>query len=67
MIDTAIKHFESRGEFCRAVGMTPQFLSQIEAKKRPLPPKFALKIEQVTNGAIKREQLRPDIYPPSDN
>lgn len=63
MIDAAIKHFDSRGDFCQAIGMTPQFLSQIESNKRPLPPKFALKIEQVTEGKVTRQQLRPDIYP----
>jgi len=63
MIESAIKLFDSKKHFCLAIGMTPQFLTQIESGKRPLPPKFALAIERATDGKCTRQQLRPDIYP----
>ena len=57
--------WESRAEFCRAVGMTPQFLSQIQTGKRPLPARYAWAIARATGGAVTVHDLRPDIFGPA--
>jgi DNA-binding transcriptional regulator YdaS (Cro superfamily) len=63
MLEDEIKKFPSKTAFCLAIGMKPQFLTQIENSTRPIPPKYALAIERVTEGRVSRHQLRPDIYP----
>jgi len=61
-ISEAIKLFPSKSEFCRSIGMSPQFLPQILSGKRPLPPRFAIQIERATNCRVTRYELRPDIF-----
>lgn len=34
--------------------------------KRQAGPKLAMRIEEATNGAIRRWELRPDLWSPSD-
>jgi DNA-binding transcriptional regulator YdaS (Cro superfamily) len=63
MIEKVIELFKSRADLCRAIGMKQQFLVQIENGTKPLPAKYALKIEAATDRKITRQQLRPDIYP----
>ncbi len=53
MIEKAIEHFDgSRSALCKAIGMTPQFLSQVCTGKRPLPPRYAVLIEEATEGKV---------------
>lgn len=63
MIEDAINLLGSKSNLCRAIGMSPSFLTQILKGDRPLPPRFALEIDRVTDGRITKESLRPDIYP----
>ncbi|MCB8889957.1 transcriptional regulator [Vreelandella malpeensis] len=68
MIEKAIEHFGgSRATLCDAIGMTPQFLSQVCRGKRPLPPRFAVLIEQKTFGRVKAADLLPGVFSPSDH
>ncbi len=43
--------------------MSPPFLTQILKGDRPLPARYALAIEEATDGKVRKEHLRPDIYP----
>ena len=62
MIEKFIDHYESKAAFCRAVGIKhQQFLNQIIAGERPIPPKVCIKINELHNVPLK--ELRPDIYP----
>ena len=47
----------------RAIGVTPQFLSQVLSGARPLPAKRVIAIERATDGKVTRHELRPDLYP----
>ena len=65
MIEKAIDHFHgSRSALCKAIGMTPQFLSQVCTGKRPLPPRYAVLIEKVTGGKVTAAELLPDVFSP---
>jgi len=65
MIEKAIDHFHgSRSALCRAIGMTPQFLSQVCTGKRPLPPRYAVLIEEVTGGNVTAAELLPEVFTP---
>lgn len=65
MIEKAIDHFHgSRSALCKAIGMTPQFLSQVCTGKRPLPPRYAVLIEEVTGGKVMAADLLPDVFSP---
>lgn len=43
----------------KAIGVTPQAIYQW----RRVPAERVLAIEAATNGAVKRHELRPDLYP----
>jgi DNA-binding transcriptional regulator YdaS (Cro superfamily) len=49
----------------KALNTNPQYLRQIATRfrGRTCSPKFALRIEQATDGAVRKETLRPDIWP----
>ena len=47
--------------FCRAVDMSPQFLTQLESGKKQVPPRYAVAIEVATKGKVKARDLRPDL------
>lgn len=46
------------------IGATRQAVWYWLRGERNPSPKFVLEIERQTNGAVTRENLRPDIYPP---
>ena len=65
MIEKAIEHFDgSRSALCKAIGMTPQFLSQVCTGKRPLPPRYAVLIEEATEGNVTAADLLPGVFSP---
>lgn len=55
----AIALVGSQAKLARAVGVTPMAISQW--KKRQVPPEHCLQITRITNGAIRCEDLRPDL------
>ena len=63
IIEKIISTYDSQAEFCRAIGMKPQFLTSILKGERKITPRYALAIEAATNKKVTRQQLRPDIYP----
>ena len=56
-------HFGTQGAVARAVGVTPQAVSEMVRKGREVPAKWCLPIEEATGGKITRHDLRPDLYP----
>ncbi|OLO05252.1 transcriptional regulator [Salinicola socius] len=65
MISKAIAYFgDSRSALCKAVGMSPQFLSQVSTGKRPLPPRYAVLIEEATCGQVTAAELLPSVFAP---
>ena len=62
MITQAIEKFGSQANFCRAIGIKQQFLTQILKGKRALPAKYAFKVEVITNGEIKARDLIPEFF-----
>lgn len=64
-LQKAVTAFPSKAMFCRAIGMKVQFLRQIERGDRPIPPRYALAVQELTNGAVTVHDLRPDIFGPA--
>jgi len=56
-------HFKTQGGAARAVGVTPQAVSEIVRKGKKVPAEWCLPIEEATGGKITRHDLRPDLYP----
>jgi DNA-binding transcriptional regulator YdaS (Cro superfamily) len=51
-------------ELAKALGCTKGLVSQWANGHRQVGAEWAVKIEEVTEGAIKRSELRPDLWPP---
>jgi DNA-binding transcriptional regulator YdaS (Cro superfamily) len=61
-IDRALELFKTQTAMAEAIGATGPFVSQWMNGKRPVSPKYCLRIEKVTGGAVTRYELRPDIF-----
>ena len=61
-LDKALSVLGSKAELARRAGVTPQAVSQWFEEVRPVPAARCLPIEQATNGAVTRYDLRPDIF-----
>lgn len=46
----------------KQVGVTQQAVRKWLTQEMPVSAKSAIKIERATNGAVTRQQLRPDIF-----
>ncbi len=55
-----MQHFKSQTELAKLLGIAPTAISNW--KTRQIPVHRAVEIELLTNGEIKREELRPDIF-----
>jgi len=60
LMDKIMKHFKNQTELAKLLGIAPTTISNW--KVRQIPVHRAIEIELLTNGAIKREDLRPDIF-----
>jgi len=60
MIEELIEKYPSKAAFCRAIGISQQYLRQIEKGIRPISAKTALSINKVHGTPL--FELRPDIY-----
>lgn len=52
----------SQTQFARLIGATQGLISHWENDRQPPGPEMALAIERATQGAIKRSDLRPDLF-----
>jgi Uncharacterized protein conserved in bacteria, prophage-related len=65
LIKMAVNIAGSQSELARQVGVTPQAV-HAWLEGGPIHPHSALRVERATNGAVRREELRPDIFGPLD-
>lgn len=56
-------HLKSQVAVARAVGVTPQAVSDVLRRNKRVPAEWCLALEGATQGAITRHELRPDLYP----
>ena len=56
-------HLKSQVAVARAVGVSPQAVSEILRRGKRVPAEWCLPIETATAGAVTRHDLRPDLYP----
>lgn len=60
-ITSATRTFEGgQAALARALDVTPQAVSQWVNGKRPVPPRLAIRIEELTG--VSRHELRPDVF-----
>ena len=57
-------HLRSQVAVARAVGVSPQAVSEILRRGKRVPAEWCLALETATGGAVTRHDLRPDLYPP---
>jgi len=57
----------TQSEFARQIGVNQSMVYQMIKGLRPVPEKVCVRIEQATNGAVSRKDLRPgewaEIWP----
>jgi hypothetical protein len=56
-------HLKSQVAVARAVGVSPQAVSEVLRRGKRVPAEWCLALETATAGAITRHDLRPDLYP----
>lgn len=65
-IQSAVRILGNQAALARALGVTPatvgQWLKPDVRTGREVPPKQCVRIEQLTQGAVTRRDLRPDDY-----
>lgn len=49
-------------ELAAALDVSPSFLSQMASGKAPISPARSVRIEQLSNGAVRRQDTRPNDY-----
>jgi DNA-binding transcriptional regulator YdaS (Cro superfamily) len=59
-------HLKSQVAVARAVGVTPQAVSDVLRRNKRVPAEWCLALERATQGAITRHDLRPDLYPAAE-
>lgn len=57
----AYKQVGGQAVLAREIGAAPAFVYQWATGRRSVPAEFCPKIERATHGAIRCEELRPDI------
>jgi DNA-binding transcriptional regulator YdaS (Cro superfamily) len=60
-MNTLKKYFPTQRSLAKAINVTPQAVNQWFHRSK-IPVKRAVEIELLTDGAIKRRDLRPDIF-----
>lgn len=62
LIVKAVVALGSKVALANAIGVKPPTIHQWICGDRPVPAKQCPRIELATNGAVTKEQLRPDIF-----
>ncbi|MBT7540539.1 MAG: Cro/Cl family transcriptional regulator [Gammaproteobacteria bacterium] len=60
-MNTLKKYFPTQRSLAKAINVTPQAVNQWFHQAK-VPVKRAVEIERLTDGAISRRDLRPDIF-----
>lgn len=56
-------HFGTQTVAAKALGITPQAVSDMVRKGKRVPAEWCIPLESATEGKVTRHELRPDIYP----
>jgi DNA-binding transcriptional regulator YdaS (Cro superfamily) len=59
----AVRLLGSQVKTGRAIGVSPQAVSEVMRRGRRVPAEWCLKLENATGGAVTAHALRPDLYP----
>lgn len=59
-VAAAIQHFKTRTAIAKQLGITRSAVCQWKS----VPIEHVLKLEAASDGALRRQSLRPDMYPP---
>lgn len=57
-----IEDIPRRRKLADDVGTVPEYLWQIATGRRDASPRLAILIDEATNGAVSKAELRPDIF-----
>lgn len=59
----AVRLLGSQAKAGRAIGVSPQAVSEVMRRGRRVPGEWCLKLQKATGGAVTACDLRPDLYP----
>ena len=63
IIVRAIEYFDnSPAQLARALNVAPSFISQMKNWRRPIPPEMCVPLENLTEGEIQCEEMRPNVF-----
>ena len=62
LLRDAVEKAGSQAKFAEAVGLSQQGVSYLLRNSDRIAAETAIAIERATNGEIRREQLRPDLF-----
>lgn len=62
-LDTWVKETGGLEAAGKALGLHPTVVCRYANGSRPVPPKRAVEIEEITGGRVTRSDLRPDLWP----
>lgn len=65
-LERAIDIVGSQAALAKALGVKPQHIWNWINRDKKVPAEQVLLIEAATRGEVKRHELRPDIYPPTE-
>ncbi|WP_434779023.1 transcriptional regulator [Neisseria sp. Ec49-e6-T10] len=58
----AISYFGTQVELGRKLGVTKSAVTSWKKKRNQIPAHIAVSIEKITDGAVSREDVRPDLF-----
>ncbi|WP_434779058.1 transcriptional regulator [Neisseria sp. Ec49-e6-T10] len=61
-LEKAILYFGSQAALGRQLGLQRSAINSWVKKRSIIPAETAISIEKITNGAVSREDLRPDLF-----
>jgi DNA-binding transcriptional regulator YdaS (Cro superfamily) len=59
----AVALLGSQVKTARAIGVTPQAVSEVLRRGLRVPAEWCLKLQAATGGAVTAHDMRPDLYP----
>lgn len=63
-LSRAVNVFETQAKFAKAIGVPQSRVSEVlRGEGRGIPAEWCPKIEEATEGRVKRSDLRPDLWP----
>lgn len=66
-LERAIRVCGGQTKLAEKIGLSQQRVSYWRKAKNGVPAEYARDIEEACNGAVTRQQLRPDIFGPAES